>query len=97
MQLDDLNGIAEKHKSSRKKIIVRTCMTAGCMSSQADVIKKNLEAEARRKAWMRMSKFAASVVWDSAGKGHWSAWIKMASMGFGNLLSPKMRRESSAH
>ena len=47
MQLDDLNGIAEKHKSSRKKIIVRTCMSAGCMSSQADVIKKNFEAEAK--------------------------------------------------
>ena len=47
MQLDDLNGIAEKHRSSRKKIIVRTCMSAGCMSSQADVIKKNLEAEAK--------------------------------------------------
>jgi len=47
MQLDDLNAIAETHKSSRKKIIVRTCMSAGCMSSQADVIKKNLEAEAK--------------------------------------------------
>ena len=47
MQLDDLNAIAEKHKSSRKKIIVRTCMSAGCMSSQADVIKKNLETEAK--------------------------------------------------
>ncbi|MDR3458886.1 MAG: NADH-ubiquinone oxidoreductase-F iron-sulfur binding region domain-containing protein [Verrucomicrobiae bacterium] len=47
MQLDDLNAIAEKHRSSRKKIIVRTCMSAGCMSSQADVIKKNLEAEAK--------------------------------------------------
>jgi bidirectional [NiFe] hydrogenase diaphorase subunit len=47
MQLDDLNEIAEKHKSSRKKIILRTCMSAGCMSSQADVIKKNLEAEAK--------------------------------------------------
>ncbi len=47
MQLDDLIAIAEKHKGSRKKIIVRTCMSAGCMSSQADVIKKNLETEAR--------------------------------------------------
>ena len=47
MQLDDLNAIAEKQKSSRKKIIVRCCMSAGCMSSQADVIKKNLEAEAK--------------------------------------------------
>ena len=47
MQLEDLNAIAEKHKSSRKKIILRSCMSAGCMSSQADVIKKNLEAEAK--------------------------------------------------
>ncbi len=47
MQLDDLNAIAEKTKNSRKKIILRSCMSAGCMSSQADVIKKNLEAEAK--------------------------------------------------
>jgi bidirectional [NiFe] hydrogenase diaphorase subunit len=47
MQLDDLNAIAGKHIGSRKKIILRTCMSAGCMSSQADVIKKNLEAEVK--------------------------------------------------
>ena len=47
MQLDDLIAIAEKHKGSRKKIIVRTCMSAGCMSSQADVIKRNLETESK--------------------------------------------------
>jgi bidirectional [NiFe] hydrogenase diaphorase subunit len=43
MQIEDLNAIAEKHIGSRKKIIVRTCMSAGCMSSRADAIKKNLE------------------------------------------------------
>jgi bidirectional [NiFe] hydrogenase diaphorase subunit len=43
MQIEDLKAHAEKHKSSRKKIIMRTCMSAGCMSSRADVIKKNLE------------------------------------------------------
>jgi bidirectional [NiFe] hydrogenase diaphorase subunit len=47
MQLDDLNAIAAKHIGSRKKIILRTCMSAGCMSSQADVIKKNLETEVK--------------------------------------------------
>ncbi len=47
MQLDDLNAVAEKHKSSRKKIILRTCMSAGCMSSQAAAIKKKLELEAK--------------------------------------------------
>jgi bidirectional [NiFe] hydrogenase diaphorase subunit len=45
MQLEDLNAIAEKHRHTRKKIILRTCMSAGCMSSQAEIIKKNLEAE----------------------------------------------------
>ncbi len=40
MQLDDLQTIAEKHQASRKKFCLRTCMSAGCMSSQADVIKK---------------------------------------------------------
>ena len=47
MQLDDLHAIAGKHIGSRKKITLRTCMSAGCMSSQADVIKKNLEAEVK--------------------------------------------------
>jgi bidirectional [NiFe] hydrogenase diaphorase subunit len=47
MQLDDLNAIAEKQNNSRKKIILRTCMSAGCMSSQSDLILKNLGAEAK--------------------------------------------------
>lgn len=44
MQLDDLNAIAHKEKDAAKKVCLRTCMSAGCMSSQADVIKKNLDA-----------------------------------------------------
>jgi bidirectional [NiFe] hydrogenase diaphorase subunit len=44
MQLDDLNAIAEKKKASAKKHCLRTCTSAGCMSSKADVIRKNLEA-----------------------------------------------------
>jgi len=47
MQLDDLHALAEKHQASRKKFCLRTCMSAGCMSSQADVIKKNLETEVK--------------------------------------------------
>ena len=47
MQLDDLNAIAEKEKAAAKKVCLRTCMSAGCMSSQADVIKKNLDAEVK--------------------------------------------------
>lgn len=43
MQIEDLNAIAEKHLAARKKIIVRTCMSAGCMSSRADAIKAGLE------------------------------------------------------
>jgi len=44
MQLDDLKALAEKQNTLRKKFCLRTCMSAGCMSSQADVIKQNLEA-----------------------------------------------------
>ena len=47
MQLDDLNAIADKEKASAKKVCLRTCMSAGCMSSRADVIKKNLDAEVK--------------------------------------------------
>src|ERR1041385_6398620 len=43
MQIDDLSAIAEKEKASAKKHCLRTCMSAGCRSSRADVIKKNLE------------------------------------------------------
>ena len=43
MQIEDLNLISEKHLAARKKIIVRTCMSAGCMSSNADQIKSSLE------------------------------------------------------
>ena len=47
MQLDDLNQLAEKQTQSRKKICLRSCMSAGCMSSQADVIRKNLDSEVK--------------------------------------------------
>jgi bidirectional [NiFe] hydrogenase diaphorase subunit len=47
MQLDDLNAIADKEKATVKKVCLRACMSAGCMSSRADLIKKNLEAEVK--------------------------------------------------
>jgi bidirectional [NiFe] hydrogenase diaphorase subunit len=47
MQLEDLKTLAGKHNASRKKVCLRTCMSAGCMSSQADVIKKSLETEVK--------------------------------------------------
>ena len=47
MQLDDLEALAAKQNGTHKKICLRTCMSAGCMSSQADVIKKNLESEVK--------------------------------------------------
>jgi len=43
MLLEELNGIADKEKTSRKAICVRCCMSAGCLSSQADEIKKALD------------------------------------------------------
>jgi bidirectional [NiFe] hydrogenase diaphorase subunit len=47
MHLEDLNAIAAKEKAAAKKICLRACMSAGCMSSQAELIKKNLDAEVR--------------------------------------------------
>ena len=43
MLFEELTAIAEKTKSGRKQVCVRCCMSAGCMSSQADEIKKSLE------------------------------------------------------
>jgi bidirectional [NiFe] hydrogenase diaphorase subunit len=47
MQLDDLNAISDKELAGHKNFCLRACMSAGCMSSRADVIKKNLEAEVK--------------------------------------------------
>jgi bidirectional [NiFe] hydrogenase diaphorase subunit len=43
MVIDDLNTIAEKERAARKKIVIRCCMAAGCMSSNSEGVKKNLE------------------------------------------------------
>ncbi|MBX3736183.1 MAG: SLBB domain-containing protein [Candidatus Didemnitutus sp.] len=44
MQLEDLNALAEKEHATHKKTCLRTCMSAGCLSSQSDKLKKNLDA-----------------------------------------------------
>ncbi|HLZ53607.1 MAG TPA: NADH-quinone oxidoreductase subunit NuoF [Verrucomicrobiae bacterium] len=43
MVIDDLNAIAEKEQAARKKTVIRCCMAAGCMSSNSETVKKNLE------------------------------------------------------
>ncbi|HUA36891.1 MAG TPA: NADH-quinone oxidoreductase subunit NuoF [Candidatus Sulfopaludibacter sp.] len=43
MVIDDLNAIAEKERAARKKTVIRCCMAAGCMSSNSETVKKNLE------------------------------------------------------
>jgi bidirectional [NiFe] hydrogenase diaphorase subunit len=43
MVIDELNQIAEQELASRKKYTLRCCMAAGCMSSHAEAVKKNLE------------------------------------------------------
>jgi bidirectional [NiFe] hydrogenase diaphorase subunit len=43
MVIDDLNAIAEKERTTRKKTVIRCCMAAGCMSSNSEAVKKNLE------------------------------------------------------
>jgi bidirectional [NiFe] hydrogenase diaphorase subunit len=43
MQLEDLNAIADKERAARKPTCLRTCMSAGCLSSHSDQLKKNLD------------------------------------------------------
>ena len=43
MVIDDLNAIAEKERAARKKIVIRCCMAAGCMSSGAQDVKEQLD------------------------------------------------------
>ncbi len=43
MLIEELNAITEKERTARKPACIRCCMAAGCLSSQADEIKKTLE------------------------------------------------------
>ncbi len=43
MQIEQLNAIAEKERAARKPTCLRTCMSAGCLSSQSDQLKRNLD------------------------------------------------------
>lgn len=43
MLLSDLEAIAKRELSSRKKVTIRCCMAAGCMSSQSTEVKAALE------------------------------------------------------
>ena len=43
MVIEDLNTIAEKERAARKKTVIRCCLAAGCMSSNSEAVKKNLE------------------------------------------------------
>ncbi|HEX4086936.1 MAG TPA: NADH-quinone oxidoreductase subunit NuoF [Chthoniobacteraceae bacterium] len=45
MSPEELSAIAEKTRAGRKQVCVRTCMSAGCMSSRAEDIKKALDKE----------------------------------------------------
>ena len=49
MLLEELNAIAEKERAARKPICIRCCMSAGCLSSQSDEIKKTLEKSVAEK------------------------------------------------
>jgi len=44
MVIDDLNAIAEKERAGRRKTVIRCCLAAGCMSSNSEAVKKNLDA-----------------------------------------------------
>ena len=43
MIIDDLIEIAEKERAARKKVVVRCCLAAGCMSSNSKGVKEALE------------------------------------------------------
>ncbi len=43
MILNDLNQVKEKEQAAQKKIVLRCCMAAGCMSSDSKGVKEQLE------------------------------------------------------
>lgn len=49
MVLEDLMAIAKREETGRREICVRCCMSAGCMSSQAEAIKGALEKAVKEK------------------------------------------------
>jgi len=89
MQLDDLNAIAEKHRNSRKKIIVRSCMSAGCMSSQADVTKKNLEAEAKNQGLEAEVEVRRVGCMGFCGQGPLVGWDNQGEHGLWEFVKPE--------
>src|SRR5215470_11932584 len=44
MVIDDLIEIAEKERAARKRITLRCCLAAGCMSSNSKGVKEALES-----------------------------------------------------
>jgi bidirectional [NiFe] hydrogenase diaphorase subunit len=44
MTLEELDAITQKEEAAQKSICVRCCMSAGCLSSQSDEIKKAMDA-----------------------------------------------------
>ena len=51
MVLEELIGIAEKERETRKQICVRCCMSAGCMSSRSAEVRTALEKAVNGKAF----------------------------------------------
>jgi bidirectional [NiFe] hydrogenase diaphorase subunit len=60
MILNDLVQIKEKELAARKKITLRCCMAAGCMSSDSKGVKEQLDKAVRKPACRSRSKFVAS-------------------------------------
>ena len=60
MILTDLIAIKEKEIAGRKKIVLRCCMAAGCMSSDSKGVKEQLDQAVADAACKTKSKCAAS-------------------------------------
>ena len=60
MILNDLIQIKEKEQAARKKIVLRCCLAAGCMSSDSKGVKEQLDKAVAEPACKTKSKCAAS-------------------------------------
>jgi bidirectional [NiFe] hydrogenase diaphorase subunit len=103
MVIDDLVGIAEKERASRKKHVIRCCMAAGCMSSDSKGVKEALDkavkeagvedrVEVRGVGCMKLCCQGPLVQVDSAAEG---ATVEVSVLGQGPLYQ-KVTPEDAA-
>ena len=93
MILNDLNQVKEKEQAAQKKIVLRCCMAAGCMSSDSKGVKEQLEKAVADAGLQSEVEVRGVGCMKLAAKARWWQWTRRTSFTSGSRR--KMRRPSS--